>query len=67
MGPQGVSWRRGPAEWVLKDEWELAQEGEGTRGDGGQRPSRQKELRVQRHRSVKVPTVLYLALLKRKM
>ena len=67
MGPWGVSWRRGHPGWVLRDERELAEEGEGTRGVGGQQSSRQKEQRVQRHRSVKAPTVLCLALLERKM
>lgn len=41
--------------------------GAGACGDGGQGPSRQKEQRVQRHRSVKASTVLCLALLERKM
>lgn len=68
-GLKGFSWRRGHPGWVLKDEWELAEEGGGVgvRGDRGQGPSRQKEQRVQRHRSVKASTVLCLALLERKM
>lgn len=33
MGSKGFSWRRGRPGWVLKDEWELAEErGGGARG-----------------------------------
>lgn len=41
-GVKGGSVEKGTAGWVLKDEWELAEDGAGAREDAGQRPSRQK-------------------------
>lgn len=65
-GGAGGSWRKGHPGWVLKDEWELAGEGGGARG---WRPEafQAEGTACPKHKSVKAPTVLCLALLERKM